>query len=287
MQVRPWAEFIGGLTPLHQRKPVLLRRLSQFAQAPHIYWYPGCGTDLSPLILDVPNNPTGERLYRLNAQATDQSAPIVLWMNDYNQHQQDFPKPGQIHVRYEAVSRAFRWEYSRNDRWRGWSHYGVRLEVNRHQERYLFEGEIPVTLFTVTVFNRHQGIHTRPVSGDRYLGIYSNCASHELLRKVLLPFGIRPRCVALIRQGGFSGQLHYDQYIDLPDWLTEREAELGGPVDLYVIDAYGQDLKFKRPLAESIAHYDYRGGPVPWGWIPCRAFGRPGLVYQRVHRPNA
>jgi len=167
MQVRPWAEFIGGLTPLHQRKPVLLRRLSQFAQAPHIYWYPGCGTDLSPLILDVPNNPTGERLYRLNAPATDLSPPIVLWMNDYSQYQEGFPSAGKIQVRYEAVSRAFRWQYSRDDHWRGWNRYGTRLEVNRHQERYLFENEIPITLFTVTVFNSHQGIHTRPVSGDR------------------------------------------------------------------------------------------------------------------------
>ena len=102
---------------------------------------------------------------------------------------------------------------------------------------------------------------------------------------MLVPFGIRPRCVALIRQGGFSSQLYYEQYIDLPAWLTEREKELGGPVDLYVIDAYGQDLESKRPLAEAIAHYDYRGGPVPWGWSPCRAFGRPGLQYRREHKP--
>jgi hypothetical protein len=29
--------------------------------SPDIYWYLGSGTDLAPLILDVPNNPTGER----------------------------------------------------------------------------------------------------------------------------------------------------------------------------------------------------------------------------------
>lgn len=45
MTTRPWAELIGGLTPLQQRKPVLLRRLSQFAQAPHIYWYPDSVVD--------------------------------------------------------------------------------------------------------------------------------------------------------------------------------------------------------------------------------------------------
>jgi hypothetical protein len=284
MPNRNWKEFIAGLSRQSNGKPVLLDRLAKFTQAPHIYWYPGCGTDLSPLIFDVPNNPTGERLYRVNAKEHNNTAPIILWMNDYSDYEQGFPLPGPINVHFSHGTGALRWEYFGDDQWRGWNRYGTRLEVNRHQERYLFEAEIPLTLFTVTVYNSDQGIHARPLNGDRYLVIYSNCASHALLSKVLLPFGIRPRCVALIRQGGFSRQLHYEQYIDLPASLTEREKELGGPVDLYVIDAYGQDLKFKRPLAEAIAHYDYRGGPVPWGWSPCRAFGRPELRYRRMHK---
>jgi hypothetical protein len=284
MAQRSWTEFLSSLAPQTAGRLVLRERLTRLQKAPDIYWYPGCGSDLSPLILDVPNNPTGERLYRVNATSLDQAQPIVLWMNDYSSYQPGFPRPGPIQVSYDRVSAAFRWEISRDDRWRGWNQYDTALEIHRHQERYLFEDELPLTFFTVTVKNRNQGIHTRPDLGDKYLVIYSNCASHELLRRVLLPFGIRPRCVALIRQGGFSGQLHYEQYIELPAWLAEREADLGGPVDLYVIDAYGQDLKFKRPLSEAIAHYDYRGGPVPWGWSPCRAFGRPGLQYQRSHK---
>ena len=285
MPNQSWESFIAGLSRQSNGRPVLLDRLAKFPQAPHIYWYPGCGTDLSPLILDVPNNPTGERMYRINQKEASHSAPVVLWMNDYSKYQEGFPRPGPICVNYSRGTGSLRWEYFGDDRWRGWNGYEARLEIDHHQERYLLEAEIPITLFTVTVHNSNQGIHTRPSNGDRYLVIYSNCASHDLLRKVLVPFGIRPRCVALIRQGGFSSQLYYEQYIDLPAWLTERENELGGPVDLYVIDAYGQDLESKRPLAEAIAHYDYRGGPVPWGWSPCRAFGRPGLQYRREHKP--
>jgi hypothetical protein len=211
---------------------------------------------------------------------------MLLWMNDYSSYQLWFPRFGPIRVQHDPGGGSFSWETSRDDRWRGWNQYDTSLEIHPQQERYLFEDDLPLTLFTVTVKNRNQGVHLRPHQGDKYLVIYTNSASHELLRRVFLPYGIRPRCVALIRQGGFSGQLHYEQYIDLPAWLTEREAELGGPVDLYVIDAYGQDLKFKRPLSEAIAHYDYRGGPVPWGWSPCRAFGRPGLHYQRAHKAS-
>ena len=278
MLMRPWSDFIGGLVPLQPSKPALLRHLSRLQRAPHIYWYPGCGSDLSPLVLDVPNNPTGERLYRLGGTLTSDSIPLVLWMNDHSKYQDLFPRPGEIKVEFNE------YRLYQTDRWRYWEDYRARLEVGKHQENYLFEGEIPIKLFSVTLHNTNQGKHSRPTQGDRYLVIYSNCASHELFRRVLLPFAIRPRCVALIRQGGFSSQLHYEQYIDLPAWLVERENELTGPVDMYIIDAYGQDLKFKRPLAKAIEHYDYRGGPVPWGWRPCRAFGRPGLTYRREHK---
>jgi hypothetical protein len=279
-----WGNFIDNLTALSPSKPVLRDCLSKMDASPDIYWYPGSGTDLSPLILDVPNNPTGERLYRINDSDSDRKKPILLWMNDYSSHQPTFPRPGPMGIHYSRGSAALKWEYFGDDKWRGWSRYDTKIEVSHHQERYLFRNQIAITLFTVTVRNQHQGPHTRPAHGDRYLVVYSNCASHELLQHVLLPYALRPRCVALIRQGGFSGQLHYEQYIDLPSWLSERSSELGGPVDLYVIDAYGQDLHFKRPLCGAIAHYDYRGGPVPWGWPPCRAFGRPGLNYRREHK---
>lgn len=84
---RAWAEFIAGLKQVTNGKPVLRNRLAAVKSAPVIYWYPGCGTDLSPLILDVPNNPAGQHLCRINAAADDQSARIALWMNDYNTHQ--------------------------------------------------------------------------------------------------------------------------------------------------------------------------------------------------------
>ena len=230
MTKRPWADFIQGLVPTQGRKPVLLKRLSQLAQAPQIYWYPGCGTDLSPLILDVPNNPTGRRLYRTNTAKEDQSAPIVLWMNDYSTHQDGFPRPGPIAVHYSHETGSFRWEYSGDDKWRGWNRYETWLSVERHQERYVFEGEIPVCLFTVTVRNKNQGHHTRPAEGDRYLVIYSNCASHELLGKVLAPFGIRPICVALIRQGGFSSQLFYEHTSTCPPGLVSVKQRWVAPL---------------------------------------------------------
>lgn len=128
---RAWAEFIAGLKQLTNGKPVLRNRLAAMKAAPMIYWYPGCGTDLSPLILDVPNNPTGQRLYRINAAAADQSAPIVLWMNDYSAHQDGFPRPGPIAVHYSHGMGVFRWEYSVDDKWRGWNRYETRSEVKR------------------------------------------------------------------------------------------------------------------------------------------------------------
>jgi hypothetical protein len=278
MAAQRWQDFLEALTPLSDRKPVLLNHILRFRQAPHIYWYPGCGSDLSPLVFDVPNNPTGARLHRLNGAFDPDSAPLVLWMNDHSAYLEKFPTPGEIKVEYND------YKYLETGCWRGWESYRTRLKVGKHQEDYLFQGEIPIKLFSVSVHNANQGKHSRPAHGDRYLVFYSNCASHDLFRRVLLPFSIRPRCVALIRQGGFSSQLHYEQYIDLPAWLTEREAELGGPVDMYLIDAYGQNLEFKRPISKAIEHYDYRGGPVPWGWAPCRAFGRPGLAYRREHK---
>jgi hypothetical protein len=151
-------------------------------------------------------------------------------------------------------------------------------------ERYVFRDRLPVTLFTVNVKNHDQGSNNRPDNGDTYLVIFSNVPSHVLFEEAILPLRLNVSCVLLSKQGGFAGEIyHYNQYEQVPTLLRAFESELG-PVDLYLIDMSGQDDE-KNPRFDVIKDYEYIGGPVPLGWKPCRAFGRPGLRYELKRKP--
>lgn len=232
-----------------------------------VYWYPGSGRDLTPLMLDVPSNPSGRRVFRPGR--TDASAPAqVLWMNDpaFPEWLDNEPPGGGYTPGYWAL----------------WRHYRAHAEVGSRVETYSTAAGQVAHLFTVTVWNDCAGVHARPRDGDAYLVIYSPMESERLFREVFLPHRIRVTTVALIKQGGMSGQRpRFPQYIAVPEILQSHANELG-PVDFYAIDGHGQVAD--RPLAPAIQDYWYAGGTLDWGWIPWRVFARPGVAYARELR---
>lgn len=280
-----WQEFIAGLVPIYQdARHSLKDLLESLTVSPSVYWYPGSGDDFRPLVLDVPNNAVGRRLFRTTCPDLHKD-PVVFWMNDYSNYYADFP-------RYETQSSETpypnRWlseerkarEEHQWDQWFGWGRYESKLAIAERVERYVFRERLPVTLFTVNVKNRDQREHDRPEGGDTYLGIFSNVPSHVLFEEAILPMRLNVSCVLLSKQGGFAGEIfHYNQYEEIPALLRTFEPELG-PVDLFLIDMNGQDEETKTPRFDSIKDYQYVGGPVRLGWQPCRAYARPGLRYQ-------
>jgi len=286
-----WSRFIDGLTPTDGGTESKLRNLlGQLAVPPSLYWYPGSGEDLRPLVLDVPNNAIGRRLFR-SSDPDLTGDPVIFVMNDYSSYIKNFPdKETQTSLAHwpswwlpkDEQDRLIHLHYQ----WKGWGRYRSTLSIGELVERYVYLDRLPVTIFTVNVTNHSQGVHDRPESGDTYVLLFFNVPSHVLFEEFILPLRLHVTTVLLSKQGGFSSQLWpFEQYEDVPNLLSEFEPELG-PVDLYLIDAYGQDLLSKAPLAKSIRHYEYIGGPVKIGWHPCRAFGRPGLHYNLTLKPK-
>lgn len=275
-----WRTFVEGLVPAAARQESELKNcLRQITSKPAIYWYPGSGLDFKPLILDAPNNPTGRRMFRLNEPdfSTD---PILFWMNDHGPNWLNELQPKTFRAHYC-------WPINRDEpegddeHYDKWGRYGATLSVASKREDYLFNGFVPITLFTVNIQNNGQSAKTRPISGDSYLVVFSNTPSHVLFEEIIFPMRLNVVCTVLAAQGGFSGQLRgFEQYRDIPKLLRKCEDELG-PVDLYLLDDQAHDDKTRRPNSPYIRHYEYVGGPVRIGWYPCRAFGRPGLNYRR------
>ena len=284
-----WAEFVDGLMPIDPGSGSNLKDLLRRLQvSPSLYWYPGSGDDLRPLVLDVPNNAVGRRLFRTSSPDFEND-PILFWMNDYFGYYAEFPRAG---TEVSEVSYPSDWwpkekkdfQAHQWDQWLGWGRYEAALEIAEQVERYVFRDRLPVTLFTVNVKNHDQGVNDRPKDGDTYLVIFSNVPSHVLFEEAMLPLRLNVSCVLLAKQGGFAGEIyHYNQYEQIPTLLRSFESELG-PVDLYLIDMSGQDND-RNPRFDVIKDYEYVGGPVPLGWKPCRAFARPGLKYELKRKP--
>ncbi len=284
-QVRTWHSFVSALEPFEVAQPTKLRdTLSQMVRKPNIYWYPGSGMDFKPLILDVPSNPTGRRLFRLNEPDFARD-PILFCMNDHSAYLSGEPKQKQFKADYSWPLNKY---FTKGDdrHYEKWGRYGAELCLAENREDYLYDGVVPVTLFTVRIKNEEQSTKNRPAEGDTYLVIFSNTASHVLFEEVIFPLRLNVVCTVLAAQGGFSHQLKgFEQYRDIPKLLRKCEDELG-PVDLYLLDDQAHDGQLKRPNSPYIRHYEYVGGPVRIGWYPCRAFGRPGLFYQRESKPQ-
>lgn len=234
-----------------------------------LFWYPGSGRDLTPLLFDVPNNPSGRRILRTNKP--NEQRPVLLWMNDYSGEYEHFPPAetlGREHVpRYSDL----------------WGQYGTVARVGNLKEVYELDPGIPLTLFTVTLRNRPGGSHFRGDTGDEYLVVFSHCDSELLLEQAFIKYGITISTVALIRQGGFSGQRRsFSHYADVPIRIQEARQHVG-QVDYWVIDAAGQEGRV--PSAPALSDYEYVGGPLKWGWVPTRIFARADSAYVREPRP--
>lgn len=265
-----WTNFMNNLQPdTSNQGRILLDRLSIFQSAPDIFWYPGSGQDLVPLLLDVPNNPTHRRLCRIDQKS--QEKPFLYWMNDCSKILNDFP--GDSLLGQELVP-----EYSEL-----WEEYNATVSIGKSRERYLFKGNITITLFTANVKNQEQGIHNREKTGDEYLVCFSTCDSESLLENIFAPYCFHLSIIALIKQGGFSGQRSgFNQYRDLPNRVVNLEKQVGA-VDFWVIDLYGQDDE-KMPDVQCLSKYKYIGGPLRWGWPPARLYGKSGIVYSHEKR---
>lgn len=207
--------------------------LNELANAsPNIYWYPGSGDDLTPIVLDAPNNRTGKRLYPL--RGNQQNEPLILWMSDYADHLVNFPTgPWNRHISLENA---------------GHAPVEAQLEIIEPIHRFFIPGQtvgnlgrlftIPMAVFTVRVSGGHER-YERPAGGDIYTIVFTPAESRILLNQVFLPHGLQIRVVALQRQGGCQAahflQDGFEQYRDLPRLLAEH-IDILGRVEAYLVD---------------------------------------------------
>jgi len=227
-----------------------------------LHWYPGSGRDFTPLILDVPNNSIGKRLFRVNS---GESEDRILLMNDYSPLYEKFVGDDDLNGPIKSDYHEF------------WGEYGAVASWGGRKEIYTFAEHV-ITLFTVVVKNSGQGIHDRPLSGDEYVVLFINSVTADLL-PIFSEYDIRLGAVFLIKQGGLSGQKIFGHYEKLADKLKGWGLGLG---DYWVIDRYGIDDS-KRPVCKDLDQFVYVGGPMKWGWPPARIYGR-GNNYVRKRR---
>jgi hypothetical protein len=240
---------------------------------PAIYWYPGSGNDLTPLVLDAPNNPTGQRLFPV--AGPQQKRPIILWMNDYAPDHGSFPAGyrGPADCNHEV-----------------WQRLGAMValagqptELTVPPPDGCLGKPIAMRFFRATLTNDDIGTRERPAEGDEYTVIYSPVESESLLRSVFVPHRLAVEVVALIRQGGFSYQRPFfggeplQQYTDLPRILAES-ADAVGRVTAYVVDRDDWQLDNYRQSAMRLDD---------WGAHGARLFVRDGTeLATRLHRED-
>jgi hypothetical protein len=277
-----WTNFLSNLQPETEHQGnTLLKELLTFQTSPDIFWYPGSGRDLVPLLLDVPNNPTRKRLYRVNQKSEEK--PFLYWMNDYYEGFRRFPEDNLLGKKLEPGYGDGYGEL--------WQEYNASVSIGKNRERYLIKNNwadenTMITLFTANVRNWEQSnhTHTRKKTGDEYLVCFSPCDSELLLEKIFAPHNFQLSMVALIAQGAFSMQRGgFNQYVDLPDRVIELKEHVG-IVDFWCIDQHGQRYPERVPTAGSLREYEYIGGPLSWGYPPSRLYGRPGVLYSRETR---
>jgi hypothetical protein len=229
------------------------------ASEPEVYWYPGSGSDLAPLIFDAPNNPTGRRLYPLDGQT--QGRPLVLWMNDYLGSFWAAPRGFGANQDVQSLER----------------YYHVQLTVPEPVGRFMIQTNgvhkgrrvaIPLSVFKVCVKGGTRG-RERPAEGDLYTILFALAETETLLRQVFVPHKIPVRVVALIRQGAFSCQRahfglgDFEQYRDVPYLLGEHEPELG-QVAAYLKDDDRQ-IPGYQPTEHTVPHWGANGTRM---WVP-------------------
>jgi len=215
-----------------QQGDSLLEQLASFDQPLDAFWYPGSGDDLTPLMLDVPNNPAGRRLLRLNGKP--QSNPVLFWMNDYSEDYQHFPGDDLLGRHWKSCYPEL------------WEEYQARAVFGRQRERYRLNQDIVITLFTVTVYNQDQGAHDRDAGGERRMRVDRPSGEHHLHRKRLAAGPDEPRRAS--RAGN-----HAEVHLGLPEQGVRsgndeiaRERELAPAAQR--VSAHGGDQRLrKRP----------------------------------------
>ena len=252
-----WKDFFNNLQPKpDSERNRLLNIILKLETVPDICWYPGSGCDLTPLLLDVPKNPTGRRLFTVGNNHTEK--PIMLWMNDYSGEFQNFPDN-------TTLGKKIRTSYYRQL----WGEHHACVTLGKIKEEYRFKNQ-RITLFTATVKNRKQGKHLRPESGDEYLVCFSNSESEQLFKTIFRKYCFHICAVMLIKQAGFSGQKYdFEQYEALPEMITKYSEDVG-MVDYCVIDERGQSDE--KPVAEVLSDYSSVGGAENWGYGSARLY---------------
>ncbi len=250
-----WRKLIERLAPLSVDNRLAWQNLSDklIKDNPAVYWYPGAGLDLTPLALDLPDNPTGERLFPLSGQ--EQKRGIILWLNDYadwcNVEQPAFDFGfskdeihGELGAALDGVEPVGSFSLATTD-------YQTGQQAN-----------VPVAFFTACIRGGYN-LHRRPESGDRYCFAFSAVESEALLRQVFVPNKIQIRVVALIRQGGFSMQRpDFKQYRDLPGILRKNKAAVGR-VKAFLVDRDDLTIPGYGPSNHVMPHWG-AGGTRLW-----------------------
>lgn len=278
-----WQTFVGtwqqcpmnlkqGPMNLMQASPEIENTLTSLADAdPGVYWYPGSGSDLTPLVLDLPNNPTGERLFPLlgpRQQGREKERGLVLWMND---HQDDF-WGGPIGFGHDEPGEAIQQNLHAN--------VSVEESIGRFMipTRFALEGRtvaVPVAVFQVRVKSEHED-QQRPPDGDLYTVLFSPAMSEVLVEHVFLPNSISVRVVALQRQGGLSAQHRkripypacdlpamqklsdFMHYRTIPELLREHNFQIG----TYLVDNIAE-IEGYHSTDNAMPHWGF-GGTKMW-----------------------
>ena len=252
-----WDEFLERLVPSDpNQSSTLWNHLKAINGKPSVYWYPGSGSDVNPIIYGDSDDPLSRRLLRIDNSASIEN-PILFWMND-------------LHDLFERLETS---KDSEDD-----SAYAPTYVLAEKREDYVFNKVVPITLFSLRMQPRYKKNKFDAQNYEsEYLVLFSNVPSHVLFAEVIFPIRLNVACVLLAAQGGFSGQLFgFEQYRDIPKILSLTESELG-PVDVYFLDKFAHDNILLRPISPYISRYEQLESSLPCGWLPCRAFIRPEL----------
>lgn len=216
--------------PIHSREMFLhpsrdKKEISEILSSePLLYWYPGCGHDLTPLLLDLPNNPTGQRLYPLRGEKQEKN--LLLWMSDYVDDTLLFLSGvKEDGLQSPQMSRLGSFSIEGPV-----EHYGLMLFDLTF--RHYMPGVVPLSVFHVRVKSKRRKPHQRPEEGDLYTVIFSFCESEILLRQVFLRHSVQVSVVAIIGQSSWGCmRKDFNQRTDLPRLLGET-----GKVEAYITD---------------------------------------------------
>jgi hypothetical protein len=183
---------------------------------------------------------------------------LLLWMNDSADMCADFPDS-------DILGRECVQQYPEL-----WSKYGSHARFGAAREIYMC-GDIKICLFTVTVMNLPNRSQSRGERGDEYLVCFSYCDSEKLFKKIFVKHRLHVSRIALIKQGGLSGQRRgFDQYVDLPKMVV-MHADSVGEVNSWVLDTQGL-AGTGVPRAGVLKSHKRIGRPLDWGWSPARIY---------------